>query len=72
MNDVEVREVHQSPKQPIVIEISDDEEHDKPRESHDDSEEEGIPKVKEMKPVIVPSGVVVKVEKDWWKDSEEK
>ena len=48
----------------VIINLSDDDEFDHRRELDDDSEDsDGPSKVKEMKPVIAPSGVVVKVEK---------
>ena len=57
-----------------IIDLSnDDDELDHPRSSDDDSEDsDAPPRVREMKPVIAPSGVVVKVEKDWWALEEEK
>ena len=57
----------------VIINLSDDDEFDHPREYDDDSEDSDTPpKVKEMKPVIAPSGVVVKVEKGWWAEDEER
>ena len=57
----------------VFINLSDDDEFDHRRESDDDSKDlDGPPKVIEMKPVIAPSGVVVKVEKGWWAEDEER
>ena len=43
------------------------------RSSDDDSEDSNAPpRVREMKPVIAPFGIVVKVEKDWWALEEKK
>ena len=57
----------------MFINLSDDDEFDHRRESDDDSEDlDSLPKVIEMKPVIAPSGVVVKVEKGWWAEDEER
>jgi len=56
-----------------VIDLSDDEEIDHPHASDDDADEEdGVHRVVEMKPVIAPSGAIVKVEKDWWAMDAEK
>ena len=56
-----------------IINFGNDDELDHPRSSDDDSEDLDVPsRVREMKPVIAPSGVVVKVEKDWWALDEEK
>ena len=60
-------------KEKVIINLSDDDKLDHPRECDDDLEDLDAPlKVKEMKPVIARSGVVVKVEKDWWAEDEEK
>ena len=57
----------------VIINLSDDDEFDHCRESDDDSKDsDGPSKVKEMKPVIAPSCVVVKVEKGWWAEDEER
>ena len=53
--------------------LSDDEDIDRPHSSNDDDEDnEGIPKVKEMKPIRLSSGAVVKVEKDFSAKKEER
>ena len=67
--------VSSAPSQPIVpiVELSSDDEMDKPHESDDDDEEENTPFVQtEIKPLKLPSGVVIKVEKDHWRLEEEK
>ena len=47
------------------MELSSDDEMDKPHESDDDDEEESTPFVQtETKPLKLPSGAVIKVEKD--------
>ena len=57
----------------VIINLSDDNEFDHCWEFDDNSEDsDSPPKVKEMKPVIAPSGVVVKVEKGWWAEDEER
>ena len=57
----------------MIINLSIDDKLDHPQEFDDDSEDlDAPPKVKEMKPVIAPSGVVVKVEKGWWAEDEER
>ena len=62
-----------STKEEGLIVISDDEDIDHPHSSDDDEEDhDGVPKVKEMKPLVLPSGSVIKVEKDYWKLEEEK
>lgn len=53
------------------IMLSDDEEIDHPHSSDNDDEADGPPTQVELKPVIAPSGVVVKVEKDWWRIDKE-
>ena len=61
--------------QPVVpiVELSSDNEMDKPHESNDDDDEESTPFVQtETKPLKLPSGVVIKVEKDHWRVEEEK
>ena len=62
--DVEI--VSSAPSQPIVplVELSSDDEIEKPHESDDDDEE--------TKPLKLPSGVVIKVEKDHWRLEEER
>ena len=62
--------VSSAPSQPVVpiVELSSDDEMDKPNESDDDDEEESTPIVQtETKPLKLPSGVVIKVEKDHWR-----
>ena len=71
--DVEI--VSSAPSQPVVhiVELSSDEEIEKPHESDDDDlEESGLSKQTETKPLKLPSGVVIKVEKDHWPLEEEK
>ena len=71
--DVEI--VSSAPSQPLVpiVELSSDDEMEKPHESDDDDEEESVPFVQtETKPLKLPSGVVIKVEKDHWHLEEEK
>ena len=61
--------------QPVVpiVELSSDDEMHKPHESDDDDEEESTPFVQtETKPLKLPSGVIIKVEKDHWQLEEEK
>ena len=56
-----------------LVLLSEDEDIDRPHSSDDDKEDdEGIPKVKEMKPIRLPSSAVVKVEKDYWAKDEER
>ena len=56
-----------------LVLLSDDEDIDRLHSSDDDEEDnDGIPKVKEMKPINLPSGVVIKVEKDYWAKDEER
>lgn len=59
---------------PIFIDLgSDDDEADHPRDSDDDDDDhDGPPKVKEMKPLVLPSGGIVKVERGYWKEEEDK
>ena len=67
--------VSSAPSQPVVpiVEFSSDDEMEKPHESDDDDEEECGPFVQtETKPLKLPSGVVIKVEKDHWRVEEEK
>ena len=60
------------PQVPIV-ELSSDDEMEKPHEFNDDDEEESGPFVQtETKPLKLPSRVVIKVEKDHWRVEEEK
>ena len=71
--DVEI--VGSAPSQPIVpiVELSSDDEMEKPHESNDDDEEESGPFVQtKTKPLKLPSRVVIKVEKDHWRVEEEK
>ena len=71
--DVEI--VSSAPSQPVVpiVEFSSDDEIEKPHESDDDDQEESGPFVQtETKPLKLPSGVVIKVEKDHWRLEEEK
>ena len=71
--DVEI--VSSAPSQPVVplVELSSDNEIEKPHESDDDDEEESGPFEKtETKPLKLPSGVVIKVEKDHWRLEEER
>ena len=71
--DVEI--VSSAPSQPIVplVELSSDDEIEKPHESDDDDEEESGPfEQTETKPLKLPSGVVIKVEKDHWRLEEER
>jgi len=51
--------------------LSDDEDIDHQHFSDDDDDADGVPKTIELKPVIAPSSMVVKVEKDWWKKDQE-
>ena len=67
--------VSSAPSQPVVpiVELSSDNEMEKPHESDDDDEEEsGLFVQTETKPLKLPSGVVIKVEKDHWRLEEEK
>ena len=67
--------VSSAPSQLVVpiVELSSDDKMDKPHESDDDDEEESTPFVQtETKPLELPSGVVIKVEKDHWRLEEEK
>ena len=55
------------------MELSSDDEMDKPHESDNDNEEESTQFVQtETKPLKLPSGAVIKVEKDHWRLEEEK
>ena len=61
--------VSSAPSQPVVpiVELSSDDEMEKPHESDDDDEEESGPFVQmETKPLKLPSRVVIKVKKDHW------
>jgi len=49
-----------------MINISDDEDVDHPHTFDDDKEQDGNSRVMEMKLVIAPSTIIVKVEKDSW------
>ena len=66
--------VSSAPSQPIVpiVELSSDNKMEKPHEFDDDDEEESGPFVQtETKPLKLPLGVVIKVEKDhWWVEEE--
>ena len=67
--------VSSAPSQPVVpiVELSSDDEMDKPHESDDDDEEENNPFVQtETKPLKQLTGVVIKVKKDHWQLEEEK
>ena len=67
--------VSSAPSQPVVpiVELNSDDEMDKPHESNDDDEEESGPFVQtEIKPLKLPSGVVIKIEKDHKRLEEEK
>ena len=67
--------VSSAPPQPVVpiVELSSDDELDKPHESNDDDEEESTLFVQtETKPLKLPSEAVIKVEKDHWRLKEEK
>jgi len=56
-----------------LIVLTDNEPHDHSHESNEDKkDEDNIPKIVEMKPVIASSKAVVKVEKDWWVRDQEK
>ena len=72
--DVEI--VSSAPSQPIVpiVELSSDDEKEKPHESDDDDEEESTPFVQtKTKPLKLPLGVVIKVERtsgSWRRRSE--
>ena len=71
--DVEI--VSSAPSQPVVpiVELSSDDEIEKPHESDDDDLEESGPfEQTETKPLKLPSGIVIKVEKDHWRLEEEK
>ena len=71
--DVEI--VSSVPSQPVVplVELSSDDEIEKPHESDDDDEEESGPfEQTETKPLKLPLGVVIKVEKDHWRLEEER
>ena len=64
-----------APSQPVVpiVELSSDKEIEKLHESDDNDEEESTPFVQtETKPLKLPSGVVIKVEKDHWRLEEER
>ena len=67
--------ISSAPSQPVVpvVELRSDNEIDKPHESDNDDEEESGPFVQmETKPLKLPSGVIIKVEKDQWRMEEEK
>ena len=71
--DVEI--VSSASSQPVVpiVELSSDDKMEKPHKSDDDDEEESGPLFQtETKPLKLPSGVVIKVEKDHWQVEEEK
>ena len=72
--DVEI--VSSSPSQPVVpiVELSSDDEIEKPHELDDDDKEESTQFVQtETKPLKLPSGVVIKVEKDHlWLEEEKR
>ena len=55
-----------------LILLSDDEDIDHPHSlDNDEEDDDNISKVKEMKPLRLPSGAVIKVEKDYWAKDEE-
>ena len=59
--------VSSAPSHPVVlvVELSSDDEMNKPHEFDDDDDEESGPFVQtETKPLKLPSGIVIKVEKD--------
>ena len=67
--------VSSAPSQPVVpiVELSSDDEMEKPHEFDDDDEEEcGLFEHTGTKPLKLPSGIVIKVEKDHWRPEEEK
>ena len=67
--------ISSAPSQPVVpiVELSSDDKIEKPHESDDDDLEESGPfEQTETKPLKLPSGVVIKVEKDHWRLEEEK
>ena len=67
--------VSSATSQPVVplVELSSDDEIEKPHESDDDDKEESGPfEQTETKPLKLPSGVVIKVEKDHWQLEEER
>ena len=71
--DVEI--VSSAPSQPVVpiMELSSDDEMDKPHESDNNDDEESTPFVQtETKPLKLPLGAIIKVEKDHWRLKEEK
>ena len=71
--DVEI--VSSAPSQPVVplVELSSDDEIEKPHESDDDDKEESGPfEQTETKPLKLPLGVVIKVKKDHWQLEEER
>ena len=64
-----------APSQPVVpiVELNSDDEMEKPHESDDDDEEEsGMFVQTETKPLKLPLGIIIKVEKDHWRLEEEK
>ena len=68
-------DVSSAPSQPVVplVELSSDDEIEKPHELDDDDEEESGPfEQTETKPLKLPSRVVIKVEKDHWRLEEER
>ena len=71
--DVEI--ISSAPSQPVVplVEFSSDDKIEKPHESDDDDEEESGPfEQTETKPLKLPSGIIIKVEKDHWRLEEER
>ena len=67
--------VSSASSQPVVpiVDLSSDDEMDKLHESDDNDKEESTPFVQtETKPLKLPSGVVIEVEKDHWRLEEEK
>ena len=67
--------VSSAPSQLVVsiVELSSDDKIEKPHESNDDDLVESGPfEQTETKPLKLPSGIVIKVEKDHWRLEEEK
>ena len=67
--------VSSAPSEPVVpiVELSSDDKMEKPHESDDNDEEESGPFERTgTKPLKLPSGVVIKVEKDHWRLEEER
>ena len=67
--------VSSAPSQPVVliVELSSADKMDKSHESNDDDKEESAPFVQtKTKPLKLPSGIVIKIEKNHWRLEEEK